>query len=77
MFSHHETGSDPPIGSNRESGCDTYTHSCTHFIYSFTYLFQILIDVLVSYTNSCTHFIYLYVLLVLYQTVLSPVGVQN
>ena len=22
MFSHPETGSDPPIGSNRESGCD-------------------------------------------------------
>ena len=22
MFSHPETGSDPPIGSDRESGCD-------------------------------------------------------
>ena len=22
MFSHHETDSDPPIGSDRESGCD-------------------------------------------------------
>ena len=23
MISHPETGSDPPIGSDRESGCDT------------------------------------------------------
>ena len=23
MFSHPELGSDPPIGSDRESGCDT------------------------------------------------------
>ena len=23
MVSHPETGSDPPIGSDRESGCDT------------------------------------------------------
>ena len=23
MFSHPELGSDPPIGSGRESGCDT------------------------------------------------------
>ena len=25
MFSHPELGSDPPIGSDRESGCDTMT----------------------------------------------------
>ena len=31
---------------------------CTYFIYSFTYSFHKLIDVLVSYTHSCTHFIY-------------------
>ena len=51
--------------------------SYTRFIYSFMYSFHILIHVLISYTHSCTHFIYLYVLIVLYQTVLSPVGVQN
>ena len=55
----------------------SYTHSCTYFIYLFMYSFHILIHVLVSFTHSCTRFIYLYVLLVLYQTVLSPVGVQN
>ena len=67
---------------------NSYTHSCTHFIYSFTYSFHILIHVLMITSihiafpiyflfHACGmwHFIYLYVLFVLYQTVLSPVGV--
>ena len=36
----------------------SYTHSCTHFIYSVMYSFHILIHVLISYTHSRTHFIY-------------------
>ena len=35
----------------------SYTHSCSHFIYSFMYSFHILIHVLILYTHSCTHFI--------------------
>ena len=27
MVSHPELSSDPSIGSDRESGCDTYTHT--------------------------------------------------
>ena len=30
MFSHPETGSDPPIGSNRESGRDTQDYVSNH-----------------------------------------------
>ena len=36
----------------------SYTHSRSHFIYSFMYSFPILIHVLISYTHSCTHFIF-------------------
>ena len=31
MFSHPETGSDPPIGSDRESGCDSTPSSLPPF----------------------------------------------
>ena len=30
MVSHPETGSDPPIKSDRESGCDTNLHVVRH-----------------------------------------------
>ena len=29
MFSHPKLGSDPPMGSDRKSGCDTVTHTYT------------------------------------------------
>ena len=32
MFSHLETGSDPPIGSDRELGCDMDNQTCPHAI---------------------------------------------
>ena len=71
--------------------CTQFIYSFMYsFIYSFTYSFHILIHVLMITSihiafpiyflfHACGmwHFIYLYVLFVLYETVLSPVGVQN
>ena len=64
----------------------SYIHICLSFVYMYsflvtpyillTYIFMyfIRLSYLMTYTNT---FLYLYVLLVLYQTVLSPIGVQN
>ena len=64
----------------------SYFHICLSFVYMYsfpvtsyillTYIFMyfIRLSYLMTYTYT---FLYLYVLLVLYQTVLSPVGVQN
>ena len=60
----------------------SYIHICLSFMYMvtsyilLTYIFMyfIRLSYLITYTYT---FLYLYVLLVLYQTVLSPVGVQN
>ena len=64
----------------------SYLHLCLSFVYMYsflvtsyillTYIFMYFISL--SYLMTYTYtFLYLYVLLVLYQTVLSPVGVQN
>ena len=64
----------------------SYIHICLSFVYMYsflvtsyillTYIFMYIIRLsyLMTYTNT---FLYLYVLLVLYQTVLSPVGVTK
>ena len=57
----------------------SYFISCHLLVTSYiliTYIFMyfIRLSYLMTYTNK---FLYVYVLLVLYQTVLSPVGVQN
>ena len=63
-----------------------YLHLCLSFVYMYsflvtsyillTYIFMYFISLsyLMTYTNT---FLYLYVLLVLYQTILSPVGVTE
>ena len=64
----------------------SYIHICLSFVYMYsflvtsyillTYIFMYFISL--SYPMTYTYtFLYLYVLLVLYQTVLSPIGVQN
>ena len=64
----------------------SYIHICLSFVYMYsflvtsyillTYIFMyfIRLSYLMTYTST---FLYLYVLLVLYHTVLSPIGVQN
>ena len=67
-----------------------FTHSYIHLCLSFVYMYSFLVTSYISLTYIFMHFIslsylmtyiytflYLYVLLVLYRTVLSPVGVQN
>ena len=67
-----------------------FTHSYIHLCLSFVYMYSFLITsyilltyifmyfIMLSYLMTYTYtFLYLYVLLVLYQTVLSPLGVQN
>ena len=64
----------------------SYIHLCLTFVYmhSFfvtsyillTYIFMYFINLSYLMTDTYT-FLYLYVLLVIYQTVLSPIGVQN
>ena len=64
----------------------SYIHLCLSFLYMYsflvtsyillTYIFMYFISL--SYLMTYTYtFLYLYVLLVLYQTFLSPIGVQN
>ena len=64
----------------------SYIHLCLSFVYMYpflvtsyillTYIFMYFISL--SYLMTYTYtFLYLYVLLGLYQTVLSPIGVQN
>ena len=64
----------------------SYIHLCLSFVYMYsflvtsyillTYIFMYFISL--SYLMTYTYtFLYLYVLLVLYQTILSPIGVQN
>ena len=67
-----------------------FTHSYIHLCLSFVYMYSFLVTsyilltyifmyfTILSYLMTYTYtFLYLYVLLVLYQTVLSPIGVQN
>ena len=64
----------------------SYIHLCLSFVYMYsflvtayillTYIFMYFISLSYLMTNTYT-FLYLYVLLVLYQTVLSPIRVQN
>ena len=64
----------------------SYIHLCLSFVYMYsflvtsyillTYIFMYFISLSYLMTNTHT-FLYLYVLLVLYHTVLSPIGVQN
>ena len=64
----------------------SYIHICLSFMYMYsflvisyiliTYIFMYFISLSYLMTDTYT-FLYLYVLLVLYQTVLSPIGVQN
>ena len=62
----------------------SYIHICLSFVYMYSFLVTsyILLTYIFLYFNSLSYlmtytntFLYLYVLLVLYQTVLSPVGV--
>ena len=68
----------------------SFTHSDIHICLSFVYMYSFLVTsyilltyifmyfIRLSYLMTYTYtFLYLYVLLVLYETVLSPVGVQN
>ena len=64
----------------------SYIHLCLSFVYmysflvtsyillSYIFMYFISLSYLMTYTYT---FLYLYILLVLYQTVLSPIGVQN